>query len=463
MHSTAGQIAAGGADGRPAPQPRPQGDRPPALWPGQPAGRSHPPDGSVLHPTIHRQGRPAAGAVPRRLREGSDPGWRRPLLAAFRFLIGLLIQPRIPAGAVGAAVQPRRLGLAGSGLLLSGLLLLGPLAPAALAALPQGNAVTDPTALLRDALPIQAGDLQDLQHRLESSSDDLRAKRWSALSSTVKRSQSLLNTRRTAILASFGPEDLDRATELLDQLQQQLQTLASAADAQQRDSFLEVRRAALASIGTAESLLVGPFPFEIPKEYDDLPRLLGRASVRITTSKGDLIAVVDGYNAPLTAGAFVDLVQRGFYDGLPFIRAEDFYVLQTGDPPGPASGYVDPNTGRERSVPLEIRVPGQSVPFYNQTFEDLGLFKAQPMLPFNAKGTLGWAHSDEDLADGSSQFFLFLFEPELTPAGLNLIDGRYAAFGYVVDGFDVLEELSADDGIVRATVLEGGENLRPHA
>jgi peptidylprolyl isomerase len=66
------------------------------------------------------------------------------------------------------------------------------------------------------------------------------------------------------------------------------------------------------------------------------------------------------------------------------------------------------------------------------------------------------------LNDGSSQFFLFLFEPELTPAGLNLIDGRYAAFGYVVDGFDVLEELTADDGIVKARVLAGGNNLQPH-
>jgi peptidylprolyl isomerase len=67
------------------------------------------------------------------------------------------------------------------------------------------------------------------------------------------------------------------------------------------------------------------------------------------------------------------------------------------------------------------------------------------------------------LDDGSSQFFLFLFEPELTPAGLNLIDGRYAAFGYVVDGFDVLEELTAEDGIVKAQVLSGSENLQPHS
>jgi len=117
----------------------------------------------------------------------------------------------------------------------------------------------------------------------------------------------------------------------------------------------------------------------------------------------------------------------------------------------------------ERTVPLEIRVPGQEQPYYNQTFEDLGLFKAEPVLPFNAKGTLGWAHSDGALDDGSSQFFLFLSEPELTPAGLNLIDGRYAAFGYVVGGFDVLNELTAEDGIVSARVLDGADNLQAHA
>jgi len=40
-----------------------------------------------------------------------------------------------------------------------------------------------------------------------------------------------------------------------------------------------------------------------------------------------------------------------------------------------------------------------------------------------------------------------------------LIDGRNAAFGYVVDGFDVLEELTKDDEIISIDVLEGIENL----
>ncbi|CAK6696440.1 peptidylprolyl isomerase [Synechococcus sp. CBW1107] len=345
-------------------------------------------------------------------------------------------------------------------LVLAGGASFGPVSPVA-AALPPGNAVTDPTALLRNALPIEQPDLQKLQHRLEDSSDDLRAKRWSALTGTARKAQAQLSSRRSALLAAYQSEQREQATALLDRLESELQSVAEAAERQDRDVFLTTRRRALSTIGEAEALLVGPFPFEIPAEFADLPRLLGRATVKLTTTKGDLIAVVDGYNAPLTAGAFIDLVERGFYDNLPFIRAEDFYVLQTGDPKGAASGYVN-TSGQERKVPLEIMVPGQSKPFYNQTFEDLGLFKATPVLPFATKGTLGWAHSDTALDDGSSQFFLFLFEAELTPAGLNLIDGRYAAFGYVVEGFDVLQELTADDGIVKATVVEGADNLRPH-
>lgn len=347
--------------------------------------------------------------------------------------------------------------------LLAALLALLFLTPVALAALPQGNAVKDPAAILRNALPVEAPQLQDLQHRLESTSDDLRAKRWSALVGSVRRSQSQLSGQRSTILNQFDADTVSRATGLLDQLETQLQDLAASAESRERDAFLAARREALMSIGEAEGLLVSDFPFPIPSEYDDLPRLLGRATVTISTTKGDLTAVVDGYNAPLTAGAFVDLVEKGFYDGLPFTRAEDFYVLQTGDPKGTAEGYIEPNSGQERHVPLEIRISGDASPVYNQTFEDLGRYKAESVLPFATYGTLGWAHSDDRLDDGSSQFFFFLYEPELTPAGLNLVDGRYAAFGYVVDGFDVLEELGVDDAIVKATVTAGGEHLRSHA
>lgn len=364
------------------------------------------------------------------------------------------------------SVRKRAMGIdwsaAALSLLLSTSLLLAGPAPVR-AALPQGNAVKDPEAILRNALPIQAAQLQGLQRLLEDTSDDLRAKRWKPLSTLVARCQSQLTAQRDTILQSFNDADRPKATALLEALQGQLQEVATAAEARDRDSFLAARRTALSSIGAAEALLVGDFPFAIPSEFDALPRLLGRATLRISTTKGDLTAVVDGYNAPLTAGAFVDLAQRKFYDDLPFTRAEDFYVLQSGDPKGDAMGYVDPKTGQERHVPLEIRIVGDPAPLYNETFEDVGRYKAEPVLPFATYGTLGWAHSDEALDDGSSQFFFFLYEPELTPAGLNLVDGRNAAFGYVVDGFDVLEELGVDDRILSVRVIEGGENLQPHA
>ena len=229
-------------------------------------------------------------------------------------------------------------------------------------------------------------------------------------------------------------------------------------------SFIATRKDALDKIGGLEEyFLPNQFPYEIPKEFDNLPRLLGRAKVNIKTSKGDMIAVVDGFNAPLTAGAFIDLSSKNFYKDLPINRAEEFFVLQTGDPIGEAIGYVDPESNEERHVPLEIRIPNEKDTFYNQTFEDLGLYTETPTLPFATLGTLGWSHSNNAVDDGSSQFFFFLYEAELNPAGRNLIDGRNAAFGYVVDGFDVLEELTKDDIIISIDVLEGMENLKLNA
>ena len=332
------------------------------------------------------------------------------------------------------------------------------------AGLPQGNAVKDPAAILRDALPFDQQDIRDLQHRLELTSDDLRAKRWSALSKAVSRSEALLNTRRSTILEAIPDERRGRAEELFAEVQEGLDTLQERIGDTDKPGFIAARRSTLRAIGDVEALLVEDgFEREIPAAFDALPRLQGRATLTIKTTQGDLTAVADGYNAPVTAGAFVDLALKGFYDGLPFTRAEDFYILQSGDPEGPDIGYIDPTTKQERHVPLEIRVPGEPDTFYNETFEDVGLFKATPTLPFATLGTLGWAHSDQALDDGSSQFFMFLYEAELTPAGLNLVDGRNAAFGYVVDGFDVLDELGVDDAILSITVTDGADRLKAHA
>ena len=67
--------------------------------------------------------------------------------------------------------------------------------------LPNGNAVKDPNAILRNSLPIKQIELQDIQHRLEDTSDLVRGGRWHALTKTVTKCQSLFKKYNRSILA----------------------------------------------------------------------------------------------------------------------------------------------------------------------------------------------------------------------------------------------------------------------
>jgi len=154
----------------------------------------------------------------------------------------------------------------------------------------------------------------------------------------------------------------------------------------------------------------------------------------------------------------VDLVQRGFYDELAITRTEDFYV-QTGDPPGPEEGFIDPKTGEYRAIPFEVLVRGDEEPIYGMTLEQAGIYLDEPVLPFSAYGAVAMARPGDEPNGGSSQFFFFKFNSELTPPGFNVMDGRYAVFGYVVEGKDVLDKLELGDIIESATVVQGAENL----
>jgi peptidylprolyl isomerase len=330
--------------------------------------------------------------------------------------------------------------------------------------LPTGNAVKDPNAILRNALPIKQVELQAIQHKLEETSDLVRGGRWPALAKTVTKCQSLLKKYQSKIIQELPNEKKKIAENIFLEIKKNFDSLQDLSKSKDKYSFIATRKEALDKIGELEEyFLPNQFPYELPEEFDNLPRLLGRAKVNIKTSKGDMTAIVDGFNAPLTAGAFIDLSSKNFYKDLPINRAEEFFVLQTGDPIGEAIGYIDPESNEERHVPLEIRIPEEKDTFYNQTFEDLGLYTETPTLPFATLGTLGWSHSNNAVDDGSSQFFFFLYEAELNPAGRNLIDGRNAAFGYVVDGFDVLEELTKDDTIISIEILKGMENLKLNA
>ena len=156
----------------------------------------------------------------------------------------------------------------------------------------------------------------------------------------------------------------------------------------------------------------------------------------------------------------MDLVRRKFYDGMEIQRSDGF-VVQTGDPSGEATGFIDPSTGEVRRIPFEVMVDNdkESTPVYEETLEELGRSNEQPVLPFNAFGTMAMARSEFEPNSGSSQFFFLLRDSELTPTGSNLLDGRYAVFGYVTEGKDFLDGLKVGDVIESIRILNGEENL----
>ncbi len=325
--------------------------------------------------------------------------------------------------------------------------------------LAQGDAITDPQAILRYALPIDNDTIRKLQGDLEDIGTQLRGKRWGRIQRDVKNANFLLTSRRGKILASIPEERQSSAETTLQQLTSGVDELQELVKVQDKGEVAEKRLELLDQVGKLEELMVQGFPFAIPEEYANLPQLLGRATVEMETTKGNLSIVIDGYSAPINGGNFVDLVQRGFYDGLDFIRAEDFYILQAGDPPGEDDGFIDPQTGEYRAIPLEVLVQGDEKPVYGITLEELGRYLDQPAIPFNAYGAIALARPAGDPNGGSSQFFFFKFDTEMTPPGYNLMDGRYSVFGYVIEGKEVLEALNAEDKIISAKVVDGIENL----
>ncbi|MGB3405445.1 MAG: peptidylprolyl isomerase [Microcoleaceae cyanobacterium] len=324
--------------------------------------------------------------------------------------------------------------------------------------LPAGNAITDGKALLRYALPIDNSEVRKLQQSLEVIATQVRAKRWGPIAGDIKRASTILKLKESKILESIPPQQQAEAQEILDSIKEEIVVLREAQETKDGEKLLETRADILKKVSQLEELMVIEFPYEVPAEFANLPQLKGRATIEITTNKGTMTMVADGYSAPVTAGNFVDLVERGFYDGLEFVPSED-YVLQVGDPPGKEVGFVDPETNEYRAIPLEILIRGDEEPTYHYTLEEIGRYRDQPVLPFSAYGTVALARPEADADGGSSQVFFFLFEPELTPAGLNLLDGRYGAFGYVIDGKEVLRSLKTGDVVESAKVVSGSENL----
>ncbi|KAL5230702.1 hypothetical protein ABZP36_029478 [Zizania latifolia] len=332
-----------------------------------------------------------------------------------------------------------------------------------------GPPIKDPGALLRYALPIDNKAVREVQKPLEDITDSLKIAGVRALDS-VERNARLasraLSNGRSLILAGLAESKRANGEGLLDKLAVGLDELQRIVEDRNRDAVAPKQKELLQYVGTVEEDMVDGFPFEVPEEYSSMPLLKGRATVDMKVKIKDnpnledcvFRIVLDGYSAPVTAGNFLDLVERKFYDGMEIQRADGF-VVQTGDPEGPAEGFIDPSTGKVRTVPLEIMVDGDKAPVYGETLEELGRYKAQTKLPFNAFGTMAMAREEFDDNSASSQVFWLLKESELTPSNANILDGRYTVFGYVTENEDYLADLKVGDVIESIQVVSGVDNL----
>lgn len=126
----------------------------------------------------------------------------------------------------------------------------------------------------------------------------------------------------------------------------------------------------------------------------------------IQTNQGTMEVELFEQRAPITTKNFIDLAEKGFYDGIVFHRIIEEFMIQGGDPKG-----------------IGIGGPGY-------TIKD----EFHPELKHDKAGILSMANSGPNT--GGSQFFITLIP---TP----WLDGAHAVFGQVVKGMDVVEKIGA--------------------
>lgn len=118
-----------------------------------------------------------------------------------------------------------------------------------------------------------------------------------------------------------------------------------------------------------------------------------------------------------TVANFVSLVENGFYNNNTFHRLDGNFVLQGGDPSATGSG------GPDYTIKGEFSKNG-----YNNTLS-------------HTKKIVSMARS-QDLNSAGSQFFIMLSDDYA-----DILDGSYAAFGKVTEGWDVIEKIMNDDNL----------------
>lgn len=139
----------------------------------------------------------------------------------------------------------------------------------------------------------------------------------------------------------------------------------------------------------------------------------------IKTSKGDMKVEFYEKDAPGTVKNFIDLANKGYYDGLTFHRVIPDFVIQGGCPTGTGTG------GPGYRIKCELDGENQ----------------------YHDRGVLSMAHAGRDT--GGSQFFICHSRKNTAH-----LDRNHTCFGKVIEGLEVIDEIRAGDVIEKIEVHE---------
>ena len=146
------------------------------------------------------------------------------------------------------------------------------------------------------------------------------------------------------------------------------------------------------------------------QQNDQENQLTGKHHVVISVKGyGDIKIELDADVAPVTVTNFVKLAKDGFYDGLTFHRIISGFMIQGGDPKGDGTGGSD------------TKIKGE--------FADNGVTNNLS----HTRGAISMARSSSNNS-ASSQFFIVHKDS-------TYLDGKYACFGYVTEGMDVVDKI----------------------
>ena len=148
---------------------------------------------------------------------------------------------------------------------------------------------------------------------------------------------------------------------------------------------------------------------------------MANRKIRFTTNMGVFIAEMFEDKVPETTKNFIDLTEKGYYNGLIFHRVIDGFMIQGGCP---NVRFEDPKDVNKE--PVVKGRPGTGGPGYQIKDE------FHPDLVHDSEGILSMANAGPNT--GGSQFFVTL-------AATPWLDGHHAVFGRVVEGMEVVREI----------------------